>query len=153
MKPKIIKSIDRTVFLLAFGLFFGASPAFAAYVTITNDVWWKDTAGNPIYAQGGGIIMFSNVYYWYGVQYAGANDYYTTGTANSANATFVQDNCYSSTDLLHWTKQTPPVTTATANFNDGASGSLRGHCVFYDTATQQYIMWMGYTGRHRSSAG
>jgi hypothetical protein len=54
MKPKIIRSIGRTVFLLAFGLFFGASPAFAAYVTITNDVWWLDTSGNPIYAQGGG---------------------------------------------------------------------------------------------------
>jgi hypothetical protein len=47
--------------------------AFASLQTITNDTWWKDAAGNPIYAQGGGISKFNGTYYWYGVQYGGTS--------------------------------------------------------------------------------
>ncbi|HET6707363.1 hypothetical protein [Amycolatopsis sp.] len=47
----------------------------AAAVTIQNDVFWKDTAGNPIYSQGGGVLKVGNTYYWYGAKYNGAVTY------------------------------------------------------------------------------
>jgi len=43
---------------------------------ITNDAFFKDTANNPIYSQGGGIFKFGEKYYWYGVRYNGAATYY-----------------------------------------------------------------------------
>ena len=49
--------------------------ACARAAIITNDVFWKDTSGNNIYSQGGGVFKFGNTYYWYGVKYAGAVQY------------------------------------------------------------------------------
>jgi hypothetical protein len=124
-------------------------------VTITNDTWWKDTNGNPIYAQSGGVNKFGNTYYWYGVQYGGASSYYATGTAN-ADTSFVAINCYSSTDLVHWTKQNPSVTTATAGFNFPAGSEptdasdigwvSRMGSVLYNASTGLYVMWVQYDG-------
>ena len=37
------------------------------FQTITNDTFWRDTSGNPIYSQGGGVFKFGDTYYWYGV--------------------------------------------------------------------------------------
>jgi hypothetical protein len=121
--------------------------AFASLQTITNDTWWKDAAGNPIYAQGGGISKFNGTYYWYGVQYGGTSSYYSSGTPNS-DTSFVQVNCYTSTDLVHWTKQNAPVTTSTKNFSTSVcSGcSIRGQSVFYNSSSGKYVMWMGYSG-------
>ena len=42
---------------------------------IVNDIFWKDTNGNNIYSQGGGIFKFGDTYYWYGVHYQGADTY------------------------------------------------------------------------------
>jgi hypothetical protein len=125
-----------------------AASTFAQnYKTITNDVWWKDSSGNPIYAQGGGISKFNGTYYWYGCQYGGASTYYNTGTSNS-DTSFVQVNCYTSTDLVTWTKQNPPVTQSTTNFSPSvcSGASIRGESVFYNAANKQYVMWMGYSG-------
>jgi len=133
--------------LLAFGLICVALPAFAQYETINNDTWWKDASGNPIFAQGGGISKFGSTYYWYGTQSGGAVSYYNTGTANS-DYSFIQINCYTSTDLVHWTKQNPPVTTNTANFSSSeASGvSIRGQSVFYNSSSKLYFMEVAYSG-------
>src|SRR5262245_4476051 len=57
--------------LLAMILALFASAQVPASV-ITNDVFRKDTSGNPIYAQGGGVFKFGDRYYWYGVKYNGA---------------------------------------------------------------------------------
>ena len=64
------------VLFLAAGFCFGASRALAQYQTITNDTWWMDTGGNPIYALSGGVSKFGDTYYWYGVQYGGMATYY-----------------------------------------------------------------------------
>ncbi|MBQ3426953.1 MAG: hypothetical protein IJH37_07405 [Clostridia bacterium] len=36
---------------------------------ITNDRFYKDTDGNNLYSQGGGIFKLGDTYYWYGVRY------------------------------------------------------------------------------------
>ena len=63
-----------TAYLLAVSVF-SASPisdivrltANAECQTIVNDTFWKDTNGNNIYSQGGGVFQFGDTYYWYGV--------------------------------------------------------------------------------------
>ena len=51
------------IMFLAFGLLSTTPPLYATG-TVNNDVFWKDPAGNPIYAQGGNISRFGNTYYW-----------------------------------------------------------------------------------------
>ncbi|MGQ4388527.1 family 43 glycosylhydrolase [Streptomyces sp. SAS_270] len=75
----------------------------AAAPVLQNDVFWKDTSGNPIYSQGGGVLKVGTTYYWYGVKYDGAVSYYNNpaGGKNS-NTSFNAITSYSSTDLVHW---------------------------------------------------
>jgi hypothetical protein len=78
--------------------------------TITNDTFWKDTDGNPIFSQGGGIFDFKDpetgelMHYWYGPRYTGAVDYYNRPTQpiTSGGDTFVAVSAYSSKDLVNW---------------------------------------------------
>ena len=78
-------------------------PQAAAGATIQNDVFWKDTAGNPIYSQGGGVLKVGNTYYWYGVKYGGAVSYYNNPAGGqNGNVSFSAITIYSSTDLAHW---------------------------------------------------
>lgn len=130
--------------LTAFGLLSITTAAFAQFQTITNDVWWKTTSGTPIYAQGGGVSKFGSTYYFYGVQYAGASSYYSSGTANSDTA-FTQINVYSSTDLAHWTGHNPVVTTSTSGFS-GTSWIGRMGSVLYNSSSKLYVMWVEYDG-------
>ena len=60
-KPRIMKKL--AIMFLAFGLLSTTLPPYATG-TVNNDVFWKDLAGNPNYAQGGNISMFGNTYYW-----------------------------------------------------------------------------------------
>jgi len=69
---------------------------------IRNDQFWKDTAGNPIYSQGGGVLKVGAKYYWYGVQYGGAATYAASPTSQNSDTSFVAIPVYSSTDLASW---------------------------------------------------
>jgi hypothetical protein len=80
-----------------------ATPAPQAAATIQNDVFWKDTSGNPIYSQGGGVLKVGNTYYWYGVKYNGAVSYYNNpGGGKTGDTSFAAITTYSSTDLANW---------------------------------------------------
>jgi autotransporter-associated beta strand protein len=122
--------------------------AFASYQTITNDAFYLTTAGTgtPIYAQGGGISKFGNTYYWYGVQYSGMSTYYKSPTsANaSANTGFVAINCYSSTDMAHWTYQGAIINKSTTGFKSTGWIGRMGQVV-YNSTTNQYVTWFQYT--------
>jgi len=121
-----------------------AQPIFAASQTVSNDTWWKDAAGNPIYAQGGNITLFNGTYYWYGVQYGGSSEYYASGVANS-DTSFVSINVYTSTDLAHWTGHSAVVTTSTSGFS-GTSWVGRVGSVLYNSNSKLYVMWVEYYG-------
>ncbi|GAA3439288.1 family 43 glycosylhydrolase [Kutzneria kofuensis] len=74
-----------------------------ASATIQNDVFWKDTAGNPIYSQGGGVLKVGGTYYWYGAKYNGAVTYYNNpAKGKNGDTSFSAITVYSSTDLAHW---------------------------------------------------
>lgn len=121
-----------------------APPTFAANETLINDTFWLDVAGNPIYAQGGNITLFSGTYYWYGVQYGGSSSYYSSGTAGS-DTSFVSINVYTSTDLVHWTGHNPVVTTATSGFS-GVGWVGRVGSILHNSSTGLYVMWVEYAG-------
>lgn len=75
----------------------------AATSVVQNDVFWKDTSGNPIYSQGGGVLKVGSTYYWYGAKYNGAVTYYNNPAAGkNSNTSLNAITCYSSTDLVHW---------------------------------------------------
>lgn len=74
-----------------------------SFPDIRNNTFWHDTDGNPIYSQGGGIFRFGDTYYWYGVEYIGAEKYYNSPTRTyDKDATFVAIKAYSSQDLVNW---------------------------------------------------
>ena len=131
--------------LLVFGIYFQTSSAFAEYQTWTNDVWVLDQNGKPIMAQGGGISKFGNTYYWYGVQYVEMGPYFTNGTVNTSSSTFQAINCYSSTDLVHWTFQNQVVNTSTAGFSNPGWVGRMGQCA-YNSADNQYVIWIEGAG-------
>ena len=70
--------------------------------TIRNDSFWKDTEGNLIASQGGGVFKFGDTYYWYGVHYAEADLYAVSPTRKHPRATFASIRVYSSKDLVNW---------------------------------------------------
>jgi autotransporter-associated beta strand protein len=151
MTPIVIRANALRLLLLALAaVFFTPTAARASYQTITNDAFYLTTAGTstPIYAQGGGISKFGNTYYWYGIQYAGMATYYNSPTsANaSANTKFVAVNCYSSTDMVHWTFQGKIISTSTPGFTSGVGWVGRMGQVVYNSTTNQYVTWFQYTG-------
>jgi Glycosyl hydrolases family 43 len=80
----------------------GTAGSPGAQAIIHNDVFWKDTAGNPIYSQGGGVLKVGATYYWYGVRYGGAATYAANPSSQNSDTSFVAIPVYSSTDLASW---------------------------------------------------
>jgi len=78
--------------LLIFFAFRGVQIAHAAVPTaIIPGGSWTDSSGNSIQAHGKGMIKVGNTYYWFGED------------RSQNNSEFININCYSSTDLVHWT--------------------------------------------------
>jgi hypothetical protein len=107
--------------ILALSMLPGISfTSHAAYITIHNDFFWYDTSGNLIQTRSGCLRQFNGLYYWYG-SLPGAID----------------QTCYSSTDLVHWTyKGVALVTAVESNRMD----------VLYCDSTKQYVMFLKYNG-------
>lgn len=104
------------------------SPAQAATTTITPGVMWTDTAGNRLQAHGAGI-------------FAVGSTYYMVGEDKSAGATFTAVACYSSADLVHWTRQTNALSRQATG--DLAAGRIvERPKVLYNSSTGTYVMWM-----------
>lgn len=110
---------------------------------ITNDTFYVDTDGNPIFSQGGGIFKFGDIYYWYGVKYeqavAYADNPVVTTASRSNSTTFSTVTCYSSTDLVNWTFEGDVVTRADSF--GGAYVSWFGRLgVMYNEKNDNYVL-------------
>ncbi len=90
--------------------------ASAASNTIVNDTFWKDTNGNFIYSQGGGVFQFGDTYYWYGVHYSGAETYAKNPSGKNSDTGFKSVTCYSSKDLVNWKFENDVLTSKTKDF-------------------------------------
>lgn len=110
---------------------------------ITNDTFYVDTDGNPIYSQGGGIFKFGDTYYWYGVKYEQAVGYadnpVVSQASRSNDTTFVSVTCYSSTDLVNWKFENEIATTETPGLDTyvGWFGRLG---VMYNEKNDNYVL-------------
>ncbi len=109
---------------------------------ITNDTFFVDVDGNPIYSQGGGIFKFGDTYYWYGVKYAEAVKYeknpVVSSSSQSNQTTFMTVTCYSSKDLVNWKFENDVVTTKTPGLS--AVGWFGRLGVMYNEKNNNYVL-------------
>jgi hypothetical protein len=102
--------------------------ASAATATLTPGTMWTDTAGQRLQAHGAGIFTVGSTYYM-------------VGEDKSAGSTFTAVACYSSTDLVHWTRQSNALSRQASG--DLAAGRIvERPKVLYNSATGRYVMWV-----------
>jgi Glycosyl hydrolases family 43 len=100
---------------------------------IRNDMFWKDSAGTPIYSQGGGVILVGDTYYWYGAKYGGAVSYAANPGKKNSDTSIVGVTIYASKDLANW-KLENTVTFSNAGDWFGRMG------VVYNANTKKYVL-------------
>ncbi len=136
MRP--IRTLFRAVGPAACGLALvlagAASPAQAADTTstFTPGAAWTDTAGDALQMHGLGIIKVGSTYYAYGEDKTGET---------SADTSFQDIPCYSSTDLKTWTFQGDALTRQ-ASGDLGPERIVERPKVIYNSTTHEYVMWM-----------
>ncbi|KNZ78141.1 hypothetical protein J132_01666 [Termitomyces sp. J132] len=87
---------------------------------------WTDTGGNVIQAHGGGFLKVSSTYYWYGED----------KSLNSA--LFHAVSCYTSADLMTWTRQNDALTPIDGTNISTSNIVERPKVVFKNS---EYVMW------------
>ena len=121
--------------------------------TIVNDTFWKDTEGNPIYSQGGGIFDFTDPatgttkHYWYGVHFEEAEEYAANPTAAINHNTFKSVDVYSSEDLVNWTNEGQALSREqadafSADFGGRSAGWVCRMGVAYVKSLGKYAMFI-----------
>jgi len=89
---------------------------------------WYDESGGLINAHGGGILLASKIWYWFGER---------RGTHASEGV-----NVYSSKDLYHWKYEGLALTQSTDPQSDITVGCLMERPkVIYNTKTKKFVMW------------
>jgi hypothetical protein len=111
----------------------GGSAVTGGEPTIENDRFWKDTAGAPIYSQGGGVLQVAGTYYWYGVKYGGAPTYAANPTSENSDTSFHGVTIYSSEDLVNWKLET-------TNMLDNVGDWFGRLGVAYNAKTKKYVL-------------
>ncbi|EJD04256.1 Arabinanase/levansucrase/invertase [Fomitiporia mediterranea MF3/22] len=89
---------------------------------------WTDTSGNIIQAHGAGILKVGSTFYWFGEDKA----------ANSA--LFSAVSCYTSSDLVNWSRQTNAL-TPTSGTMISSSNIVERPKVIFNEKNQEYVMW------------
>ncbi|HXC34942.1 MAG TPA: glycoside hydrolase family 43 protein [Candidatus Acidoferrales bacterium] len=89
---------------------------------------WRDVNGNSIQAHGGGILLYRNVYYWFGED--------RTPDIYSAVS------CYSSTNLTDWKREGVALWRRDLPRVNGHRPFVERPKVIYNPATKKFVMWM-----------
>jgi hypothetical protein len=105
-----------------------AGPAPAAPVTMRPGTAWTDTAGARLQAHGAGVFQVGSTYY-------------LVGEDKAAGATFTAVACYSSTDLVNWTRQGNALSRQSSG-DLTADRIVERPKVLYNATTKLYVMWM-----------
>ena len=124
--------------LLNFLLVLPAGVSAESDLIIRNDTFWKDTSGNNIYSQGGGVFKFGDTYYWYGVHYSGAETYAANPTKKNDDTGFKAVSCYSSKDLVNWKFENNVLTPNSQGFPWAYWFGRLG--VAYNKNTKKYVL-------------
>ncbi|MGI5237938.1 ricin-type beta-trefoil lectin domain protein [Dactylosporangium sp. CA-139066] len=127
MYRSIVRSL-ATLAVLAAVTAISPHAASAATVTVYPGTAWTDTAGNRLQAHGAGIFTVGSTYYM-------------VGEDKTAGSTFTAVACYSSTDLVHWTRQSDALSRqATGDLSAGRI--VERPKVLHNSTTGKYVMWM-----------
>jgi hypothetical protein len=129
VRPRLgVVPAAAATFVLPLAVLALAYPAGAATATITSGVLWSDTSGNRMQAHGAGLFTVGSTYYM-------------VGEDKSAGATFTAVACYSSPDLVHWTRSNDALSRQASG--DLAAGRIvERPKVIYNNSTSKYVMWM-----------
>jgi hypothetical protein len=100
----------------------------AQATVIVPGATWTDTSGNVIQAHGGGFLKVGTTFYWFGEDKA----------ANSA--LFSAVSCYTSTDMVTWTRQTNALTPIAGTMISNADIVERPKVIF-NKLNSEYVMW------------
>lgn len=133
--------------LLAALVMLGPALLRAASLPVQNDTFWKDTAGNPIYSQGGGILKVKDTYYWYGAKYEAAVRYAARPVGEKGNARFSAVTAYSSTDLVNWKFEGNVIQAGGAGQVFEPDAWLGRLGVVYSKRTRKYVLISQYASR------
>lgn len=112
--------------MAAAGFLLATNPSFAANEFRPGEVW-NDVDGQPIQAHGGGILLHSNVYYWYGED--------RTPGQRGAVA------CYSSTNLHDWKREGVALSQADLPRVEGRRTFVERPKVIFNPKTKKFVLW------------
>ena len=132
---------------LAFAAAGAACHVGAADTTIRNGVFWKDTAGTPIYSQGGGMLKVGATYFWYGVKYAEAVRHAAAPGPTTDQPHFRAVTAYSSTDLVNWTFEGDVFTPQGLGERHDPKAWLGRMGVVHHKATGKYVLLTQYSSK------
>ncbi|MET7280794.1 family 43 glycosylhydrolase [Kribbella sp. NPDC005582] len=121
---KIFSAVALVTAMVVAGVPTGAQ---AAPVTVVNGADWRDTAGAPIHAHGGGVIKVDQYYYWFGEN-------------RNADDSFRYVSAYRSTDLKTWEFRNHVLRESSAP--ELGYAKIERPKVIYNAATKQFVMWM-----------
>jgi hypothetical protein len=114
---------------LLLGMLLSASaPTIQAAPDIVPGDVWPDAGGQPIQSHGGGVILHSNVFYWYGEDR-------TPGRRGGVS-------CYSSTNLTQWKNEGPVFSVADFPAELERRTFIERPKVVFNARTGQFVMWM-----------
>lgn len=116
------------------------APATTPPQEFTPGVPWADTGGNLIQGHNGSVIKVGSTYYWIG------QDLASRPRTDAA--------CYTSTDLVHWTRALNPVDPtkpilsvaglgAPAGWSGTAPQYLIGPAKVIEASPTEFVMWVG----------
>ena len=126
------------------------SPSSAAEApAIRSGEVWNDSAGRPVNAHGGGMLVHEGTYYWYGEIKEGKT--YLPEVNKSWGGTRVDVtgvSCYSSKDLLNWKNlgNVLPAVPGDPESDLHPGKVLERPKVIYNAKTKKFVLWF-----HRDS--
>lgn len=95
---------------------------------------WRDTAGRPIEAHGGGLLAHEGRWWWYGEDH-----HHGLGNATGIHA-------YSSDDLVRWRDEGVALPAAALPEQYRAQGACERPKVLSHAGTRRFVMWMHLDG-------
>ncbi|WP_037677383.1 RICIN domain-containing protein [Streptomyces griseus] len=116
--------------------------AHAASATFTTGAARTDTNGNPLQLHGLGIIKVGNTWYGFGEDKTGET---------SADTSFQDIPCYTSTDLANWSLQGQALSRQSSG-DLGPSRVVERPKVIYNASTSTYVMYMHIDSTNYSDA-
>jgi len=128
------------VLALAFGSVVAQEESPAGGAIRSGEVW-KDTAGVPIQAHGGGILFHDGTYYWYGENKAGPTK---PEGACGARVDIIGMSAYRSKDLVNWENLgvVLPAVPEDPEHDLHPSKIAERPKVLFNPKTKKFVMWL-----------